>query len=361
MADCGTKDIKEPNILTTTEPNLPTNTMIATVPKYYKVMRQDLDHNGFIYKLGMNIDHLPFNPSGSCLSGGLYYTNLENIPLYSTYGTQIAEVVPVGQIYADPGQDGKITKWKTDKLFVKSIMSKEKWINNISEDEQICLIRTNSRLSMELIRLIKKPSPEVIFIALQHDPYCIERIKSPTLIQQLMAISQTPHTIYSIKDPCIEAQLLAVSKDGNMIAYIKNPSEEVQLTAVKQNIHALARIKNPSEKVQMEAIRYNCTALMYIKNPSEKIKQFALWHNINSLNYSDLAQDKLAKIYPEPGNTDVLIDNCHDVPAVLLPDRKTLDKASIPYQYNYEDTLHAESRSYVGTPYSWDPYVKFTT
>ncbi len=335
--------------VTNTEPNLPTSTALVTVPKYYKVMRKDLTHNGFEYKLGMNVDSKPFNPSGSCLSGGLYYTTLEHLHLYLTYGSLIAEVIPVGQIYADPSslyESTKPTKWKTDKLFVKSIMPKEEWINRITDDEQITLIKSESSLTMQLIRLIKNPSYEVIFVALQYDSSYIGYIKNPTMVQQLMAVSQSPYSIYSIKDPCIEAQLLAVSKNGTMIAYIKNPSEEVQLAAVKRSSQALMYIKNPSEKVQMYAVRYNCAALINIENPSEKVKQFALWHNINSLNYSDLAQDQLASIYPELSDANVSIDNCHEVPSVLLPDRKTLDKASVPYQYNYSSTLHASSQPY---------------
>ena len=86
---------------------------------FYKILRSDLTHNGFTYKVGLNVDTVPFNPSGSCQSGGLYYTDIENLFGFLCFGDLIADIViPVyAKTYADPQKD----KWKADKLEITRI------------------------------------------------------------------------------------------------------------------------------------------------------------------------------------------------------------------------------------------------
>ena len=51
---------------------------------YYKVVRKNHNHNGFIYKKGLNVLNEPFNddPNASCVGGRLYFTDYENLPLF---------------------------------------------------------------------------------------------------------------------------------------------------------------------------------------------------------------------------------------------------------------------------------------
>jgi hypothetical protein len=85
-----------------------------------KVLTYDLIHNGFQYQDGLNTDTVPFNPSGSCKPGGLYYTTLEFMPNFIGYGTKIAnvEIPPESKIYADP--EGK--KWKSSSVVLSNIL-----------------------------------------------------------------------------------------------------------------------------------------------------------------------------------------------------------------------------------------------
>jgi hypothetical protein len=87
--------------------------------KYIKILSNDWKHKGFQYKEGMNIDTRPFNPSGSCLGGGLYFTDEEHFTEFIQYGTKIADVeIPDdAQVYADPCGE----KWKADKIIIKNI------------------------------------------------------------------------------------------------------------------------------------------------------------------------------------------------------------------------------------------------
>ena len=60
--------------------------------KYVKILHESLIHHNYKYNLGLNIDLIPFNSSGECQSGGLYYTDFDKFPLYLNYGTLIADV-----------------------------------------------------------------------------------------------------------------------------------------------------------------------------------------------------------------------------------------------------------------------------
>jgi hypothetical protein len=42
--------------------------------RFFKLLSQDLAHYDFQYQEGLNVDTLPFDASGACRPGGLYYT-----------------------------------------------------------------------------------------------------------------------------------------------------------------------------------------------------------------------------------------------------------------------------------------------
>jgi len=75
--------------------------------KYYKIVNPE-GHQGMIYKEGLNTDVLPFNPTGNCEPGGIYFSR-EDILAYLSYGTELYEVEPVGEVYENPGRP---KKWK---------------------------------------------------------------------------------------------------------------------------------------------------------------------------------------------------------------------------------------------------------
>jgi len=83
--------------------------------RYYKFTNEQEIHFGLQYHDGLNIDILPFNPSGDCRSGGIYFTNTQNI--LSFWGVWLREVIlPEGEpIYENPG---KPKKWKVHQVIL---------------------------------------------------------------------------------------------------------------------------------------------------------------------------------------------------------------------------------------------------
>jgi len=83
---------------------------------YYKVTSADEIHHGYHYKDGLNILKEKFNdnPKASCVPGGFYFTNYENLPKFFEYGIWIREVtIPKGaKVVKDPNGN----KWRTNKI-----------------------------------------------------------------------------------------------------------------------------------------------------------------------------------------------------------------------------------------------------
>jgi hypothetical protein len=74
--------------------------------KYYKITNKEENHNGLQYHDGINEDICPFNPSGDCIPGGIYFAS-RDILAFINYGYWIREVMPLSEIYENPGSPKK--------------------------------------------------------------------------------------------------------------------------------------------------------------------------------------------------------------------------------------------------------------
>ncbi|AVG46781.1 ankyrin repeat protein [Acanthamoeba polyphaga mimivirus] len=88
--------------------------------KFYKFIDENWIQRGFLYKEGLNVLDKPFEKHGSCVPGGLYFTDIANIHNYLSYGTRLVEVtIPIdAQVVAD---DYDSHKWRADKIIIKNI------------------------------------------------------------------------------------------------------------------------------------------------------------------------------------------------------------------------------------------------
>lgn len=83
---------------------------------YCKVLNSNFNQKGYQYNEGLNVLDKPFESTGSCVPGGLYFTNIENIFKFINYGIYLVKVtVPVdAQMVKDPDND----KWRADKIII---------------------------------------------------------------------------------------------------------------------------------------------------------------------------------------------------------------------------------------------------
>src|SRR5271170_7606741 len=79
----------------------------ATKQRFYKITNAKEIHRGFAYKDGLNILDKKFNGHGSCVAGGLYFTNLYNLHNFYAFGIHLREIFlplddPDFQMIIDP-------------------------------------------------------------------------------------------------------------------------------------------------------------------------------------------------------------------------------------------------------------------
>jgi len=84
---------------------------------FYKITNEEEKHNGLQYKTGLNVDPLPWNPSGDCAPGGIYFSR-EDILAFIEYGSWIRKVdIQEGvEIYENPGEP---KKWKAHEVVLE--------------------------------------------------------------------------------------------------------------------------------------------------------------------------------------------------------------------------------------------------
>ena len=83
---------------------------------YYKILNEEETHRGIRYHTGLNEDPVPFNPSGDCKPGGIYFAR-EDILAFIEYGTWIRKVtLPKDEpVYENPGEP---KKWKAHRVIL---------------------------------------------------------------------------------------------------------------------------------------------------------------------------------------------------------------------------------------------------
>lgn len=169
--------------------------------EYYKILNERMNHNGFIYKLGLNVDTKEFKPEGSCQEGGLYFTTKEHLFRFFEFGIYIADISLCADslLYKDPRGD----KFKANKFIIT----------------KITLIKDH-----ELGKLFVK----------QKSNATSSKIDVSNLISS-------------------KNYLDAVKQNGLSLEHIEEQTEEICMEAVKQNCWALQFVKNQTHKIILEA------------------------------------------------------------------------------------------------------------
>lgn len=91
--------------------------------EFWRVCRDDLTHNGFVWQEGVNVDPLDFNPEGACRKGGLYFTTLDKVFDYLKTDRDIAEQL-LGRISLDDDEPvwQECWKWKAKRVRWHSVL-----------------------------------------------------------------------------------------------------------------------------------------------------------------------------------------------------------------------------------------------
>src|ERR1039457_555607 len=98
------------------------------IMRFWKATNLTETHNGLAYHDGLVVDPLPFNPSGSCEPGGIYYADEDNISLFLGSAAWVREVTipPDANIYPDPDGD----KVKANKVILGPRVALRVWLRD---------------------------------------------------------------------------------------------------------------------------------------------------------------------------------------------------------------------------------------
>lgn len=271
-----------------------------------KLTNQTENHHGFQYQTGLNID------TGSIrnrpCSQGLYFTELDKIPLWLDYKHHKVVIKDQDETYVDYVVDPMIwyrtvtipdtaqvyiekDKFKTDQF----ILSERKRIEELS-DPQLLLkildkdyrrykyVKQTPELSLEVVKInglarkyVIESNPEIDAAAVQQNGLAIEYVKNPTPELWLMAIRKTPKVIQNLESKAVRKQ--ALSENGMLLQYLENPDKDECLAAVRNQGMALAFVKNKTPLLCLEAVKHNGVALVYVDKQTPEIQEAAIHQN----------------------------------------------------------------------------------
>ena len=117
IADLEETFMDEYNLLV---PNISEAKLEANSEIYFKITNKKENHRGFQYKDGMNSNTQPFIPSGCCSGGGLYFTSLENLHMFSQFGVNIRPIIVPSAVPIYDEVCTSITHWNCHKFHYKS-------------------------------------------------------------------------------------------------------------------------------------------------------------------------------------------------------------------------------------------------
>ena len=218
---------------------------------FVKLTKKDEIHNDFEFKTGLNVDIVPFNPSGSCRRGGLYFTDTKYLYKWINYDDEPMKWLRYVSIPRDANVYVEDFKYKCDKFILSE--RREITLNDIitTGDAKTAILLNN----MPLI-YVKEQTPEICIKAVKKDGYALEYV-----------IEQTPEI-------CIEA----VKQDGRALEFVKEQTPEICIEAVKQNGYALRFVKEQTPEICIEAVKQDGWALEYIKEQTPEICIDAVKH-----------------------------------------------------------------------------------
>jgi len=188
--------------------------------KFYKFTNYEELHHGLQYNSGVNVDPIPFNPSGECSEGGMYFFEQSQLLHYPSYVQMrdvwwIREVIllPTSKVYKEQN------KYKTNTFFLKE---RKRFDYDLSGyvTKQMCLDAITIKLSL------LKYVPE----SLMDKEMCIEAIRN-----NRWAIRFVPDDVVNEEMCCI-----VINKRLSTISY--TPFNFANIKKIIKHMHELKNI-----------------------------------------------------------------------------------------------------------------------
>jgi hypothetical protein len=249
--------------------------------EFYKVLHKDGIHFGFTYQHGLNVDHIPFNPSGICSLGGLYFTELDKVSYWITTNSGYIAKVTIpsnASFYAEKD------KFKADQFVLdldNKVLIKD---FHMWENEAFCKIAVSQADVRNLIFVRNQPG-EICKFALKHDWRALQYVINQTDEICKLAVNQHGRAFEWVKDQTDELCKLAVSRNGNGLEFVINQTDEICRLAVSKNGRALQYVRNQTDDICKIAVSQNGFALEFVRNQTDEICALAVRQTPYSLKF----------------------------------------------------------------------------
>jgi hypothetical protein len=196
-------------------------------------------HNGFQFKTGLNIDTVPFKPSGSCKAGGIYFCDRNEFFQWHTYNSTVCVNFREVTIPEDAAVYIENDKFKADKL----ILSEKKSIWN---DQLLCEIAIKS--SDDAIEYINQ-TEYLCELAVKKNPDNLKYVKNQTEEICKIAVRMWPYTLFYVKNQTEEICKIAVRIKGDALQYVIKQTPEICKLAIEKSSEAIHFVNNPTKEM----------------------------------------------------------------------------------------------------------------
>lgn len=284
---------------------------------YYKIIHSDCKHFSHIYQIGLNVDAVEFNPSGTCQPGGLYFTTWEYIHMYFHRGSLIAEVkIPENaRVY----EDSKGKKWKADKIEILCLIPLNKYYK-FTESYILQLIKSSPGQFISYAKYLENPSEEFCLEIAEMYFSALHYLENPSYRVQLRLmkhlhlvndeiIEQTKVecekaieaglSITTCTDKCMPKVWYAVIEQ-NVCAFECMPKKyqttELCLRVIKErgSLYLAIREDLLNDEMKKITINYRGFMIQYIKNPTLELCCLALDYLVDNIIY--IKDQELVKV-----------------------------------------------------------------
>jgi hypothetical protein len=282
--------------------------------EFYKVLTKDYKNYDFTYQHGLNVDHIPFNPTGECSSGGLYFTELDKLSYWIEMNSVYIAKVTIpsnASVYVEKDKfkadqfvldlDNKVLikdfyMWENEE-FCKISVSQADTHNLVfvrNQPDEICKLAVKHDWSA--LKYVINQTEDICKIAVSNHAYALQYVKVQTDEICKMALSRHGYGLEFVKVQTDELCKLALSKNGRALQYVLLQTDELCTLAVSQNGFALEFVLLQTDELCTLAVSQTAHALKYVINQTDELCTLAVSKNPFALEYVKVQTDELCQL-----------------------------------------------------------------
>jgi hypothetical protein len=182
---------------------------------WYKLLNANLKHFGVEYKEGLNVDPVPFDPTGECQPGGLYFTHFDFVAYcrQNMNWTYIANVTlpEDARVYIEPC--GR--KLKADRIVLSNIRPLSEFLATVHGNTLQLMVEENPWL----LEHITKQTEWMCLTAVRSRGYLLQFVQQQTDEIRMAAVKQDPWALKWADKPSSELARVALAKDPTVLFF----------------------------------------------------------------------------------------------------------------------------------------------